>query len=141
MINSIFIDCGDSTHRYIIAKEGTGIQISNNAIYKSDHVAPKGGSYAGDIWMRSLGLVNIASCDFHRRWNAILHVAKANVMGNVLVFGYSPTFSLRLSKHEPSLCRGSAHALALGCCRGSHVSVGIGVLVGVGGLRVSVGVG
>ncbi len=64
-VNNVFIDYGNQNSPYILVEGGSGIKINNNAIYKSDNVAPRGGAFSNDVWMQNLGLVNRTNYDFH----------------------------------------------------------------------------
>jgi hypothetical protein len=64
-VNNVFIDYGNQATSYIHVDGGSNININNNAVYKSDNVAPKSGPFPGDIWMENLGLVNYPGYDFH----------------------------------------------------------------------------
>ncbi|OGV95557.1 hypothetical protein A2W24_06695 [Microgenomates group bacterium RBG_16_45_19] len=64
--NNLIVNWGDSTHSYILVSGiSSGIDISNNAIYKTSCCAPMGDPYPDDIWMQDPKLVNFAGLDFH----------------------------------------------------------------------------
>ncbi len=64
--NNLFIDYGDQYNSYVrISGNSTNIVISNNAVYKTDGIAPQGGPYPGDIWMLDPRVENYNGLDLH----------------------------------------------------------------------------
>lgn len=64
-INNLFIDYGYEWESYIYIDQSIGIQINNNAVYKSDLTVPFGGMFPTDIYLFYLGLTDISNFDFH----------------------------------------------------------------------------
>ncbi|MEI6290117.1 MAG: choice-of-anchor Q domain-containing protein, partial [Chloroflexota bacterium] len=71
-INNLFIDYGEAAATYILTDSSTGVQISNNAVYKSDGVRPLGGMLSNDIWVTDPGLMNLAGYNFHLKSTSVL---------------------------------------------------------------------
>jgi hypothetical protein len=59
---------GNSTNPYILVDSGaTNLDIGFNSVYTTNGVAPKGGSYPGDLWMVNPQFANVSALDFHLR--------------------------------------------------------------------------
>ncbi len=71
-INNLFIDYGEAAATYILTDASTGVQISNNAVYKSDNVRPYGGLLSNDIWVTDPGLMNLSGYNFHLQSSSVL---------------------------------------------------------------------
>jgi parallel beta-helix repeat protein len=71
-INNLFIDYGTAGASYIKADASTGLQIQNNAVYKSDKVVPMGGMLSNDIWILDPGLVDYKNGDFRLKSTSVL---------------------------------------------------------------------
>jgi hypothetical protein len=64
--NNLFIDYGNQDYSYVLISGGsTGIEVNNNAVYKTDGIAPAGGPFPGDIWMEDPRVENYSGLDFH----------------------------------------------------------------------------
>ncbi len=63
--NNLFINYGSRYSSYVVTSGSTGVNISNNAIYKSDGIQPDGGPYPGDVWMQDPKVKDMNGLDFH----------------------------------------------------------------------------
>lgn len=88
--NNIFIDFGGQYRPYVFFEGGTNINISNNAVYKSDNVAPAGGPFPNDIWMQDLGLADYKNYDFHLKPTSPL-IDRGYYLGSLVVGDYDGT--------------------------------------------------
>jgi hypothetical protein len=65
--NNLFVDYGygEADIPYILIEGQTSYQLSNNALYKSDHFMPGSGMYAQDIWLDELRVTDLTGHNFH----------------------------------------------------------------------------
>jgi hypothetical protein len=71
-INNIIVDYGDQNSSYLLVEGGSDIQISNNAVYKSDNIVPKGGMLSNDIWLSNPGFVDYQNGNFRLKSTSTL---------------------------------------------------------------------
>ena len=63
--NNSFYDYGYDGDNYVRVTGGSGLDIGNNSITKSNGVAPSGSPYSGDLWMVDAKFVSVSARDFH----------------------------------------------------------------------------
>ena len=63
--NNAFYDYGYDGDNYIRVTGGSGLDIGNNSITKSNGAAPSGSPSSGDLWMVDAKFVSVAARDFH----------------------------------------------------------------------------
>jgi len=87
--NNVLYDHGDSHdgEPYILLESGaTGVDISNNALFKSDNLMPTGGCRSGDLCFVnpsvSPGFVNFGAQDFHLSSTSVL-IGKGAIVTSV----------------------------------------------------------
>lgn len=71
-INNLFIDYGEQNSSYILIEGGADIQISNNAVYKSDNLVPKEGMLPDDIWLSSPEFIDYQNGNFRLKSTSAL---------------------------------------------------------------------
>jgi hypothetical protein len=65
-INNLFVNFGYGDQPYILAESGTtGTNFINNAVSKSDKIAPKSGILPGDMWQVDPSFVDANANNFH----------------------------------------------------------------------------
>ncbi len=82
--NNLFINYGDRYSSYVVTSGSTDINMSNNAIYKSDGISPYGGPYPGDVWMQDPEVKDINGLNFHLLSSSPL-IDKGYSLGSAIV--------------------------------------------------------